>query len=152
LRPERTGICLTARVGSLSTDIEYWKRRESTGGPSPTLFAYTLPSAAMGEIAIRCRLTGPNLCFVGGDSDLESEASDLIRRGEADGCVCIACNVVTAEAAELVGTAPTVCVCAFLLTRTPQALPTAGAMPQNCRVTPLESLQPDPSKHADLSQ
>ena len=56
---DRIGICLGARAGSLSTDVQYWKRREAVGGPSPTLFAYTLPSAALGEIAIRYRLTGP---------------------------------------------------------------------------------------------
>src|SRR6266576_3886182 len=79
---DRIGICLTASAGSLSTDTEYWKGRALAGGPSPTLFAYTLPSAAVGEIAIRHRLTGPNLCVVGEDIVL-SEARDLLRRGEA---------------------------------------------------------------------
>src|ERR1044071_8902026 len=46
---ERIGICLAAQAGSLSTDVEFWKGRDAVGGPSPTLFAYTLPSAAMGE-------------------------------------------------------------------------------------------------------
>src|SRR5580704_4935212 len=62
---ERIGVCLVATAGSLATDAEYWKHRDAVGGPSPTLFAYTLPSAAIGEIAIRHRLTGPDLCFVG---------------------------------------------------------------------------------------
>src|ERR1035438_8185933 len=56
LRRERIAICLAARAGSLSTDVEFWKGRDALGGPSPTLFAYTLPSAAIGEIAIRHRL------------------------------------------------------------------------------------------------
>ena len=98
---DRIAICLAARAGSLSTDVEYWKGRALVGGPSPTLFAYTLPSAAIGEIAIRHRLTGPNLCFVGGDAELLAEARDLIYRGEAEGCVCISCNIVTPEAAAL---------------------------------------------------
>src|SRR5207244_12229167 len=67
MKREHIAICLSAQVGSLSTDVEYWRGREGDGGPSPTLFAYTLPSAAIGEIAIRHRLTGPNLCFVGDD-------------------------------------------------------------------------------------
>src|SRR5260221_6088477 len=72
---DRIAICLTAHAGSLSTDVEYWQGRDGAGGPSPTLFAYTLPSAAIGEIAIRHRLTGPDLCFVGGDDLVLSEAT-----------------------------------------------------------------------------
>src|SRR6266404_1905083 len=103
---DRIAICLAATAGSLSTDVEYWKGWALVGGPSPTLFAYTLPSAAIGEIAIRHRLTGPNLCFVGGDAELLAEARDLIYRGEADGCVCVSCNIVTAEAAALIQELP----------------------------------------------
>ncbi len=113
---DRIAICLAARAGSLSTDVEYWKGRALVGGPSPTLFAYTLPSAAIGEIAIRHKLTGPNLCFVGGDAELLAEARDLIYRGEADGCVCISCNIVTAEAAALIHELPLTRACAFFVT------------------------------------
>ena len=49
----RIGVCMSVSAGSLATDIEYWKGRKEVGGPSPTLFAYTLPSSAIGEIAIR---------------------------------------------------------------------------------------------------
>src|ERR1051325_4675443 len=38
----RIALCMAADAGSLSTDIEYWKGRKEVGGPSPTLFAYTL--------------------------------------------------------------------------------------------------------------
>ena len=62
---DRVGICMAAAAGSLSTDLDYWNGRNNVGGPSPTLFTYTLPSAPIGEIAIRHQLTGPNLCFVG---------------------------------------------------------------------------------------
>jgi len=86
------------------------------GGPSPTLFAYTLPSAAVGEIAIRHKLTGPNLCFVGGDAELLAEARDLICRGEAEACVCVSCNIVTAEAAELIQSAPVTTASAVFVT------------------------------------
>jgi 3-oxoacyl-(acyl-carrier-protein) synthase len=114
---DRIGICLSARGGSLSTDHAYWERRDATGGPSPTLFAYTLPSAAIGEIAIRHHVTGPNLCLVDGENWLEAEAADLIQRGEADACVCIACNVVTAPIAALTGLPPVAEAHAFFLTR-----------------------------------
>ena len=102
----RIGVCMAVRAGSLPTDIEYWKGRNDAGGPSPTLFAYTLPSSAIGEIAIRYRLTGPNLCFVGTDAMLLAEARDLVERREADGCLCVACNVITPAASELIGVPP----------------------------------------------
>ena len=116
MRRERIGICLSARAGSVSTDVDYWNGRALAGGPSPTLFAYTLPSAAIGEIAIRHQLTGPNLCFIGGGSLLLAEACDLIYRREVDGCVCVLCNVITAEAAEMIGGASAAKVCAAFVT------------------------------------
>jgi 3-oxoacyl-(acyl-carrier-protein) synthase len=115
--PDRVAVCLAAKIGSLSTDIGFWNGRDGVGGPSPTLFAYTLPSAAIGEIAIRHKLTGPNLCFVGGDKILLSEAADLIQRGEADHCVCVSCDVVTAAAAELIQIPPAANACALFLQR-----------------------------------
>ena len=115
--PDRTGICLAASAGSLSTDIHFWKGRHAVGGPSPTLFAYTLPSAAAGEIAIHFRLTGPNLCFVGDDRMLLSEAAGLIRRGEADGCVCVFCEVISADCAAVISGPPVATACAIFLKR-----------------------------------
>ena len=151
---ERIAICLATRASSLSTDVEYWKGRDAAGGPSPTLFTYTLPSAAIGEIAIRHRLTGPNLCFVGSfddtriahqnqepphahslshlgqiigqkdlsrriesGNDLLAEASDLIARGEADGCVCIRVDVVSPTLAEMILAAPAATTQAFFVRR-----------------------------------
>ena len=114
---ERVAICLAARAASLSTDTEYWKGRATAGGPSPTLFTYTLPSASIGEIAIRHRLTGPNLCFVGGGDELLAEASDLISRGEADGCVCVFANVVSPGLAEMIPAAPAASAHAFFVRR-----------------------------------
>jgi 3-oxoacyl-(acyl-carrier-protein) synthase len=114
---ERIAICLAAKAGSLATDVEFWKGRDALGGPSPTLFAYTLPSAAIGEIAIRHRLTGPNLCFVGDSRDVLSEAADLLRRGEADVCVCVYCQVVSAEAGRLIQSAAAAKVSAHFLQR-----------------------------------
>lgn len=103
---DRIAICLAVRAGSLPTDLEYWKGRGAAGGPSPTLFTYTLPSSAIGEIAIRHRLTGPGLCFVSGADELLAEATDLVARGEADGCVCVFVNVVSSGLAEMISTSP----------------------------------------------
>ncbi len=114
---DRVGICLAASAGSLTTDVNFWQGRNGVGGPSPTLFAYTLPSAAVGEVAIYFRLTGPNLCFVGDDKNLLPEAADFIRRGETDGCVCIFCEVVTADCGKLISKPPVATACALFLQR-----------------------------------
>jgi hypothetical protein len=114
---ERIAICLAVRAGSLPTDLEYWKGRDAAGGPSPTLFTYTLPSSAIGEIAIRHRLTGPGLCFVSGGEELLAEATDLIGRGEADGCVCVFANVVSSGLAEMVAAIPAASAHAFFVLR-----------------------------------
>ncbi|MEI6083894.1 MAG: beta-ketoacyl synthase N-terminal-like domain-containing protein [Verrucomicrobiota bacterium] len=113
----RVGICLAARIGSLSTDLDFWNGRDAVGGPSPTLFAYTLPSAAIGEIAIRYKLTGPNLCFVGASTVALTEAGDMLERGEADVCVCVSVNVVSPAAATLLGVVPAAQACALMLAR-----------------------------------
>ncbi|HEY5041673.1 MAG TPA: hypothetical protein VIK53_06680 [Verrucomicrobiae bacterium] len=114
---DRIGICLTASAGSLSTDVNFWNGRNGVGGPSPTLFAYTLPSAAIGEIAIHFRLTGPDLCFVGDDKNLLAEAADFIRRGDADGCVCVYCEAVTVGCAEIISSPQSATACAIFLNR-----------------------------------
>lgn len=114
---DRIAICLAARAGSLSTDAEYWQGRDAVGGPSPTLFAYTLPSAALGEIAIRHRLTGPNLCLVGESEEILPEATDLLRRGEADACVCVFCNVISPAVAKMIQTPSAAIASALFLKR-----------------------------------
>jgi hypothetical protein len=115
---DRIAICLATRAGCLSTDIAYWQGRDTPGGPSPTLFTYTLPSSAIGEIAIRHRITGPNLCLIGDEQLLLAEARALIESGEADACVCVACESVTPEAATMAGVEPCSSAQAFLLQRT----------------------------------
>lgn len=97
---DRIAICLASSAGSLATDAEYWKGRDQAGGPSPTLFTYTLPSAPIGEIAIRHRITGPNLCFVSDGREVQAEATELLRRGAADACVCVIVEVVSPTLAE----------------------------------------------------
>ncbi|MCC6820645.1 MAG: hypothetical protein IT579_07950 [Verrucomicrobia subdivision 3 bacterium] len=114
---DRIAICLAVRAGSLPTDLEYWKGRDAAGGPSPTLFTYTLPSSAIGEIAIRHRLTGPGLCFVSGGDELLVEATDLIERGEAEGCVCVFANVVSSGLAEMISATPAATADAFFVRR-----------------------------------
>lgn len=113
----RIGICLATSAGSLSTDLNFWQGRSGVGGPSPMLFAYTLPSAAVGEIAIRFKLTGPNLCFVGDDQIVLPEAVDLIRRGEVDGCLGIFTDLVSEELAKVIPSAAAAAAYAIFLKR-----------------------------------
>ncbi len=114
---DRIALVFASCAGSLSSDAEYWKGRDQAGGPSPTLFTYTLPSAPLGEIAIRHRITGPNLCFVSEGGEVLAEAAELLRRGEADGCVCVSVNVVSPTVAEFLGTPVTAHACAAFLRR-----------------------------------
>jgi len=115
LARDRIAIVLAARSGSLPTDIAYWQGRDSVGGLSPTLFTYTLPSAAIGEIAIRHRLTGPNLCFVGTSDDVLMEAADLLGCRAADACVCVFTHVVSPLLTEMIHMPETARASAVLL-------------------------------------
>jgi 3-oxoacyl-(acyl-carrier-protein) synthase len=115
---DRIAIVLAARTGSLPTDVAFWNARNEPGGLSPTLFTYTLPSAAIGEIAIRHRLTGPNLCFVGDSRDVLPEAAELLRTGEADACVAVFTHVVSPALTKMIPASEVARAVAVLLGRT----------------------------------
>ena len=114
----RIAILLGTRAGSLSTDVSYWAGRDQPGGLSPTLFTYTLPSAAIGEIAIRHRLTGPNLCLVGTGLPVLSEAAALLNTGEADACVVVDTQVVSTALTRMIQMPEIARADAVLLART----------------------------------
>jgi len=96
---DRIAIVIATRAGSLPTDVAYWDGRDAAGGLSPTLFTYTLPSATIGELAIRHRLTGPNLCYVGDSTGVLDEGRDFLRTGEADAVICVFVEVISAALA-----------------------------------------------------
>ncbi len=112
---DHIAIVLAARAGSLPTDVAYWNARLEPGGLSPTLFTYTLPSAAIGEIAIRHRLTGPNLCFVGPNDDVLTEAAELVCTREADACLAIFTHVVSPALTEKIPLTEAARSCAVLI-------------------------------------
>lgn len=92
---EGIGVCLGTRWGSLSTDCDFLR----TGTPS--VFAYTLPSTAIGEVCIRHALKGPVLCLMFGDADegeIVREASDMLLSGDASACLCLHCEAVAGDA------------------------------------------------------
>lgn len=130
---DRIAIVLAARAGSLPTDVAYWAGRDAVGGLSPTLFTYTLPSAAIGEIAIRHRLTGPNLCFVGDSRDVLAEAAELLRTHEADACVGIFVDVISSALAGLIPLPETAGASAVLLQ------PQGPGLPMNESLWPATS-------------
>jgi hypothetical protein len=122
----RIAIVLAARTGSLPTDIAFWNGRNEPGGLSPTLFTYTLPSAAIGEIAIRHRLTGPNLCFAGDSREVLPEAAELLCTNEADACVAVFTQVVSPALTEKISLPETAQACAVLIDRTGPGLAELG--------------------------
>ncbi len=60
-RKRDIGIVAATRTGCLNTDMDYFKEILAQGGASasPHLFAYTLPSAFMGDASIYLGLVGP---------------------------------------------------------------------------------------------
>ena len=90
LRP--VAIVLVARHGSQAVDAAFVNSTSAIPLGSPAIFPYTLPSAAIGEIAIRYRLGGSSICFVGEPDPVRLalwEGTHLIASGEEDTCVCL---------------------------------------------------------------
>ena len=62
---EEVAICLQTAHGCLDTDLRYLQTLDATHYfPSPSLFVYTLPNIAMGEICIRHGFKGENICLI----------------------------------------------------------------------------------------
>lgn len=89
-RRDEVGVCLETHAGSLATDLRFLQM------PLASTFAYTLPSTVVGEICIRHRFRGPVLCLlpVPGHTGSLEVAVGWLNRGEADTCVCVACEVL----------------------------------------------------------
>ena len=85
-------IALYNSHSSIDTDKNFQATLESnTFFPSPSLFIYTLPNAALGEIAIRNKFTGENCTFVTPDFDPElcfSHVSNIINREQHTHVIC----------------------------------------------------------------
>ncbi len=95
------GVYMGTSSGSLEVDGQYWLHLKREGAGSPMLFTYTLPSTALGEIAIRHKLRGPILCLLltpGENTQVLAEACRAIRLGEAESLVCVYANAVESEA------------------------------------------------------
>jgi len=91
------GITVGTEYGCVDVDVAFFKTRNQPGGASPILFPYTLPSTAIGEIAIRHRITGPNACYMAGrESGMLAlrEGARLVESGEASACICVGCDSI----------------------------------------------------------
>lgn len=98
--PERIGLSFGTGLGCLLTDAEYNQAivQGGTGAASPRLFAYTVSSAAAGEVSIALGVKGPNLTVhLGLAAGLGAigYGADLIEVGKAD--------VVLAAGADVIG-------------------------------------------------
>ena len=81
----RTAIVIESVRGCLDTDVRF-ARTLSAGEPEGPLFAYTLPSTGLGEVAMRHGLSGPTWCLsIAGDGAgvADAEARAILRGGEA---------------------------------------------------------------------
>jgi 3-oxoacyl-(acyl-carrier-protein) synthase len=98
-RPERAGVALGTAFGSHLSNELYWHGQRQPEGASPSLFAYTLPSAAAAEISMYFGLKGPLVTVAhGAASGLAALASaaSLIAAGAADWMIAGGAEVLSA--------------------------------------------------------
>lgn len=99
----RVGVVLGTAFGCHATN-EAYDAGARAGAPSPRLFAYTLPSSAVGEISIHAELVGPVSTMVGGLTaglDALREARRHLDAGRAERMLVVAADVVTPTLARL---------------------------------------------------
>jgi 3-oxoacyl-(acyl-carrier-protein) synthase len=99
-----TAVVMGTIFGCHGADLDFYQGIEQGEGASPTLFAYTLPSIAVGEIAIRHRLGGPSYCFMAGaDSGLLAlwESIKLLQEEELASCICLVADVFPPAAEDI---------------------------------------------------
>jgi hypothetical protein len=96
LRPH-VGVCLETYFGALATDVEFLQN------PRPTLFTYSLPSSAIGELCIHYQITGPALSLISSTPaarDILAEAADLMEQDNLEACLCLGCEAIHGGVAE----------------------------------------------------
>jgi 3-oxoacyl-(acyl-carrier-protein) synthase len=98
----RVGLSFGTGLGCLLTNAEYFQKvvEQGPAAASPRLFAYTVSSAAAGEVSIALGITGPNVtAHMGFAAGLGAVGYgfDLIQMGKAD--------VVLAGGADVIGPA-----------------------------------------------
>jgi hypothetical protein len=92
-RPEGLGLVLGSASGCAAPDREFQHELDTKGWGfgSPSLFVYTLPTAALGEVSIAMAATGPLLTVSAGSaSGLESivRAHEWVAAGRCEQVLC----------------------------------------------------------------
>ena len=92
LPKESVAICTQTASSSLVTDLKFQQtiQNPEVYFPSPSVFVYTLPNVATGEICIRNGFKGENLCLVLEQFDLESvlfQIEDWFEEGQTQVCL-----------------------------------------------------------------
>ncbi|MBX3024721.1 hypothetical protein KF840_07410 [bacterium] len=125
--PERVGLVFGTGLGCLLSDAEFYEKVVAQGAPaaSPRAFAYTVSSAAAGEVSIALGIHGPNATLhmgMAAGAGALGHAADLIRLGRAD--------VVIAGGADALDTALVEALRAMRLLKTPaRSRPFTDAVP-----------------------
>ncbi len=99
---DEIGVYMGTTSGSLEIDARYWVDLKQAGKASPMMFTYTLPSTALGAIAIRHGLRGPINCLLCAWEDNRQALDEALRSvglGEAETVVCVYANAVGEGAA-----------------------------------------------------
>ncbi len=88
--PEDMAVVLQNRSASLDSDLRHQRNISSGPGVSPSVFVYTLPNVASGEISIRHRIKGENTFFIAGEYErgkIMDYASLVLARSKAKYCI-----------------------------------------------------------------
>jgi hypothetical protein len=151
---ERTAIVLGTAYGCHATNEEYYRGLLGEG-PSPRLFAYTLPSSPVGEISIHHGIRGPATTIASGLHAGLAALADGIRHlstGRADRVIVVAAEVATALHEQILGRRLRDAAAALVLERDPrqkkariigveESFPGApGEIPDTLSVAPLIAL------------
>jgi hypothetical protein len=89
----RKSLILQNSSSSLDTDIKHIQSIENRDAyfPSPSVFVYTLPNIAAGEICIRHRIKGYTAFFIFEGFEPEflfEQVSRRFQKNETDACIC----------------------------------------------------------------
>ena len=115
-----TALVFGSAFGCVDADWHFQASLGSERGVAAGLFPYTLPSTALGEVAIRHGLRGPTLTLglvEGEEGRGLEEAVALLRAGEAAACGVFLGDWVGARAAEALGLECRAQIVALLLGR-----------------------------------
>jgi hypothetical protein len=92
------GVAVGTWYGSHLSNELFWRGQRGPTGPSPAIFAYTLPSAAAAEVSMHFGLKGPSLTLTGAaDSGLAAfaAAAAQVAQGSASSMLAAAADVLS---------------------------------------------------------